>query len=284
MPEPHAGGAALVRDARFEVIPMKHVGDAIAALPAGIDVSVTCSPVKGIDATLDVVAELVARGHHSVPHLAARMVTDTGHVRAIAGRLRRLGVREVFVIAGDSPRPHGPFAGALPFLRALLDAGAPLDQVGFACYPDGHPLIDDASLHEALMAKQALLADAGIAAHTTSQMCFHPDTVIGWLERSRRLGFTVPLKLGVAGVVDRTKLVSLGVRLGVGSSLRYLRKNVGVLKVLGPSHYDPSQIVEPLAAEAHRLDIAGVHVFTFNQVARTAQWRRRLLGDVAGSA
>jgi methylenetetrahydrofolate reductase (NADPH) len=281
---PEHSSAALVRDARFEVIPTKGAADALAALPAGADVSVTCSPIRGIGPTLDLVAELVGRGHHTVPHLAARMVTDAAHVKAVAVRLRELAVREVFIVAGDAPHPRGPFAGSVPFLRALLDAGAELDEVGFACYPDHHPLIDDASLHGALLAKQELLAAAGLAAHATSQMCFHPDTLIGWLERSRRLGFSVPVKLGVAGVVDRAKLVSLGVRLGVGSSLRYLRKNVGLLKVLGPSHYDPSQIIDPVVPHAERLGIGGVHLFTFNQVARTAAWRRQLVGDIAGSA
>ncbi|NCU81044.1 MAG: methylenetetrahydrofolate reductase, partial [Acidimicrobiia bacterium] len=32
----------------------------------------------------------------------------------------------------------------------------------------------------------------------------------------------MPIQLGVPGVVDRTRLMTLGVRVGVGQSMRYL--------------------------------------------------------------
>ncbi len=262
---------------------MKSAVDAVRALPAGVDVSVTCSPTKGVGATLELVAEIAALGHHTVPHLAARMVESAADTIRLARRLDEIGVREVFVIAGDSPEPHGPYAGSFEFLRDLLNAAPALTHVGVAAYPDKHPLIDDATLLAELHRKQELLRSAEISGHATTQMCFNPDTVRGWLTRIRREGVDLPVHLGVAGVVDRTKLVSLGVRLGVGSSLRYLRKNVGVLKVFASSSYDPSQILEPLAGEFQALEVSGVHLFTFNQVAKTADWRRSVLERATGS-
>ena len=39
--------------------------------------------------------------------------------------------------------------------------------------------------------------------------------------------------------VERAKLVSMGTRLGIGASLRYLRKNAAVIsKLVGPGGYD----------------------------------------------
>ena len=71
--------------------------------------------------------------------------------------------------------------------------------------------------------------------------------------------------------------------LGVRSSLCYLRKNAGLLKMLSPKSYDPGQILVPLAEDLDRFGVAGVHLFTFNQVARTAQWRDRTLNELGGS-
>lgn len=268
---------ALVGGARFEIIPMKSAGEAIAALPAGVSASVTCSPTKGVDATLDVAADLVARGHHTVPHLSARMVEGPAQVAAIAERLARLGIDEVFVIAGDATEARGPYAGAFEFAGDLLAAAPFLRHVGFAAYPDGHPLLDEAALRAEVRRKAELCAGAGVDMHLTTQMCFNPERVRQWLRSLRAEGVSTPVHLGAAGVVERVKLASLGMRLGVGSSLRYLRKNAGALKVLGRASYDPAQIIAPLAAESTALGIAAVHLFTFNQVASTVQWREALL-------
>ncbi|MCC6438023.1 MAG: methylenetetrahydrofolate reductase [Acidimicrobiales bacterium] len=274
---------ALVAGARFEIIPMKGAAEALAALPVGAAVSVTCSPVKGVDATLDLVAEVIAAGHCAMPHLAARMVDGPAHVARIAERLRRLDVREVFVIAGDAPHPAGPYEGSYPFLEDLLAAAPELRHVGIAAYPDRHPFIDDDTLRHELRRKAALLAAAGLDAHATTQMCFNPATTRNWLASIRRDGLDLPVHLGVPGAVDRAKLISLGVRLGVGSSLRYLRKNAGVLKMMGPTHYEPDHLLEPLADELAGFGVEGLHLFTFNQVARTAAWQARFADRPARS-
>ena len=44
---------AVLTDPIFELLPLKSLPDQVAHLPAGARVSVTASPAKGIDATLD---------------------------------------------------------------------------------------------------------------------------------------------------------------------------------------------------------------------------------------
>src|SRR5262245_2051398 len=105
----------------FELVPMKGVEAAIADLAPGSTVSVTCSPVKGLAATQDVVGQLLDLGHDAIPHLAARHVEDREHVARLAAWIRGRGLREIFVIAGDEPRPAGPYADALSFLRELFE-------------------------------------------------------------------------------------------------------------------------------------------------------------------
>ncbi|MGH8927888.1 MAG: methylenetetrahydrofolate reductase, partial [Acidimicrobiia bacterium] len=64
----------LLSQATFEVIPMKSTLEKAASLPAGSSVSVTASPAKGIEATIDLAIALHDIGYRSVPHLAARMI------------------------------------------------------------------------------------------------------------------------------------------------------------------------------------------------------------------
>ena len=88
----------------------------------------------------------------------------------------------------------------------------------------------------------------------------------------------MPVHLGVAGVVDRAKLIRMGMRLGVGASLRYVQKNrTGLLKLFSSVGYNPSDLIDPLGDEFNSLGIEGLHMFTFNQVAATERWQQAKL-------
>ncbi|MEZ5408003.1 MAG: hypothetical protein R2761_08265 [Acidimicrobiales bacterium] len=276
MTAPRADLAALVAAMTYEIVPLRSASDAIAALPPGAAVSITCSPVKGIDATLELSARVRSAGHTPVPHLAARMVDGPAQVARIAAWLRTEGVDRIFLVAGDAEHPAGPYPDGLSLLRALLDADPALTEVGVPGYPDGHPLIPAPVLAEALMAKQAVLAEAGLRGHVSTQMCFDPERITSWVAEARAAGLTLPVHVGVPGVIDRAKLMTMGVRLGVGASLRYLRKNRRALgSLLSAAHYDPATLLEPLAPHLGPLAIDGIHCFTFNQVAATAAWQAR---------
>jgi methylenetetrahydrofolate reductase (NADPH) len=275
---PAPAARRLVASMRYELVPMKSVDQAIADLPAAAPVSVTCSPVKGIAATLELTARLLDAGHDAVPHLAARLVEGPAEVAAIARWLRDHRLDELFVIAGDAEVPHGPYDGAVGLLRELVSHDTGLSRIGVSAYPDGHSSIDSAALHDALHAKQALLADAGISASATTQMCFDPRRIREWIRGERAAGLTLPLHLGVPGVVDRAKLMTMGVRLGIGASLRYLSKNRGsMIKMLAPGGYDPTDLVASIADDADELGVVGVHAFTFNSVADTKAWQHAII-------
>jgi methylenetetrahydrofolate reductase (NADPH) len=267
----------LVRDMRYELIPLRSLDQAIAGLPRGAPVSVTCSPVKGIATTLELSAQLIDRGHNVVPHLAARLVEGPEHTEELARWVKQHAVTEVFVIGGDSEKPNY-YVEAISFMRDFLHCDSGVQTIGFAAYPDGHALIESPRLHEALHAKQKLLASAGIKGLATTQMCFDSTKVRSWLLAERQAGFTIPINLGLPGVVDRTKLMTMGMRLGVGASMRYLSKNrSSITQMFAPGGFDPTTLVEKLAPVAEQLGIVGIHSFTFNSTADTASWQRAIL-------
>jgi methylenetetrahydrofolate reductase (NADH) len=268
----------LVTALYFELVPMKNVEAAIAELAPGSKVSVTCSPAKGLGATQDLVARLLDLGHYAVPHVAARQVENRDHVARLAAWVRTHGVREVFVIAGDIPRPAGSYVDSLSFLGDLFEHDTGIERVGVASYPDGHPLIDRATLHEALHAKQALLGAAGVHGSATTQMCFDAARIRTWLSVERCDGLTLPVAVGVPGVVERGRLLKMGVRIGVGASLRYLRKNrAAMAALLAPGGYDPTALVTAVASDAAALGVTALHSFTFNSVSATRAWQHSIL-------
>lgn len=262
----------------FEIIPLGSAETAIAALPEASTVSVTCSPVKGIAATQELTDQIRSQGHRVIPHLAARMVESRAQVDALAHWLRTEGIDAAFVIGGDAETPIGPYHEGAALLRDLLSADPGLREVGVPGYPDGHPAIPGHLIDRALREKQAVITEAGLQGWVSTQMCFDPQRVIDWVRRERSAGLALPIHLGVAGVVDRARLMTMGMRLGVGPSLRYLRKNRRAIgRLLSSSDYDPDSLVEPLAPWLAPLEITALHCFTFNQVETTARWRAGVL-------
>ncbi len=279
-PAARAHRLELTRNYTIEVVPMKSLESARSHLPAGASLSVTCSPAKGIEATQRLTEEFVAEGFAPIPHFAARMVRDKAHTRELAAWCRSAGVRKVFVVGGDADPPGAYFDG-IEFLTDFLEADPGLDAIGVPSYPDHHAYISDEKLHEALHIKQSLLADAGVQGWTSTQMCFDAEVIEAWLRAERASGLTLPLHLGISGVVDKSKLMTTGMRIGLGQSLGYLKKNrAAITKMLTSTSYDPNDLLLPLSEANLELGVEGVHMYTFNQIEATEAWRAETLANV----
>ncbi|MEJ3651918.1 methylenetetrahydrofolate reductase [Actinomycetes bacterium KLBMP 9759] len=266
----------LVRTADLEIIPLRGVEEQLAHVPRSTRLTITCSPRWGIDRTLEYTEVATAAGFDVVPHLAARQIVDQPDLRRIVRRLDALGVGGIFVIGGDAPRPRGRYRSAGELLDDLAGIDHPFGSIGVACYPEGHPIITDAQLTDALRSKQRH------AAYMVSQLCFDAATITGWLDGVRRTGIALPLRAGVAGPLDTVALTELSVRIGVGPSLRYLRKQHGLVSTLlgtlvRRDAHQPESLVAGLATRADELGIERIHLNSFNRVAATVAWQRRLL-------
>lgn len=270
---------ASLERARFEIIPMKGVDDQLPFLPAGVTVTVTASPTKGLDATLELAERVAQRGNPVVPHLSARLVEGREHLARILARLEALGVEEVFVPAGDTEIPAGPYEGAADLLEEMTDLGHHLQRVGITGYPESHAFIPDATTIVEMTRK------APHATAIVSQICYDPTVIRSWVSEVRARGVDLPIYLGVPGVIDRAKLLRVSLRVGLGDSIRYLRKQHEVATRL-LTGYTPDELINGLGDLIDHPDarVAGWHLFTFNEVERTERWRQELLLGLRGAA
>lgn len=265
--------AGVLTNVRFEIIPLKNALAQARHLPAGAVVTVTASPNKGMEATLELAAQLSEQGFDVTPHLSARLHRDRSHLEATLARAGDLGLRRAFVVGGDHAHP-GEFFDGISLLRAMEELGHPFEEVGIPAYPEGHPLIPDAQLDQALSEKQPY------AHHLATQMCFDAGAIRGFLSGARRREITLPAFLGVPGVGGRLKLLEISARIGVGDSVRFLTKNARVVtRLLGPGGYDPGELLEDLGDSLvdPLLGIAGLHIYTFNRCQATEAWRQEYL-------
>ena len=103
------GLLAALGHARYEVLPLDGVvDDVLANVPKSVKVTVTASPTKGLEPTLDVAERLAAHGYDVVPHLSARnrrllrtslrigLGESVRFLRGHAGWLRRLAFRRYY--------------------------------------------------------------------------------------------------------------------------------------------------------------------------------------------
>jgi methylenetetrahydrofolate reductase (NADPH) len=269
----------VLADPIFELLPLKSIADQVPHLPPRARVSVTASPAKGIDATLDWAARLQADGFRAIPHLSARMIASRSILAGLLERAREAGLTHAFVVGGDADEP-GEYLDGLSLLRAMTELGHPFETLGCPAYPQGHPDIPDAALAQALRDK------APFVAHVTTQMDFSADAVATWVRARRAEGFGPEVVIGVPGVADPQKLLSIAARIGVKDAKRFLVKNLRFVTGLAKSggFYKPTAFVEalaPLVADP-AAGVSGLHLYTFNAVEAAEAWRQEMLERLAG--
>lgn len=260
----------------FELIPLRDAIERAESLPPGAGTTVTASPTHGIESTIELCEGLVALGHPATPHLAAHMIRDRAHLAELLGRCGSAGIRDAFVVGGDA-KDRGEIHDSLTLLRLMEQLGHPFEAVGVAGYPEGHPSIPDELLLSSLKEKQAH------ATYVTTQMSFDSDAIASWIARIRQSGVTLPIHLGLPGVLHVRRLLRVAARIGVGGSVRYLRKNRQLFRLLSGRSFTPERLLGSLAPTLAdpEADVRAIHLFTFNQVEETVAWQKRMLAELS---
>lgn len=268
--------AGLLHKAYMEVIPTRTIVDRLVHIPRHSYISITCSPVHGLEPTLKLVEELRAlpeeRQLKLIPHIAARLIRDKGHLREILARLEAAQVESVFIPGGDAAQAVGDYDCSLDALRDMAEIGHNIKDIGIAAHPEGQPFVDMKGLLKLLQIKQEF------ATYLVTQMCFDPRVLIDWLTGIRQAGVTLPAWIGLPGVADMSKLISLSLRIGVGQSVKVLMRQKGLLtKMISAKPYQPDDLLaglEPFLGDPE-INIPGFHMFSFNDIERTERWRSK---------
>lgn len=278
-PEARACLRAVYQTLGYEVIPFTKTEEAVLAhVPREVRLTVTASPAKGQDATIDLAVKLAGHGYAVAPHLSARQVRDRAHLAGIVARCRQAGISDVFVIGGDPASNLTRFGDARDLLAALHELDSGFTGIGIGGHPEGHPAVPE----EVLLA--ALKEKASMATHITTQITFDPKVILNWARKLRHHGIDLPVRVGVPGAVHRQKLLRVSGALGIGESAKFLKKQQSMLwRFFLPGGYRPGKIIDGLAPHIGEPDssIAGFHVFTFNDLEPTEGWRQHMLRSLS---
>lgn len=266
-----------LRKAYVEVFPSPSVLERLKVLGPGAKVAITCSPVKGVDETVALTETMVEQGYRVIPHIAARAVRDRAHLKTILTRFDELNIELIFVPGGDATSPVGEYSTAFELLRDIADIGHRIRYIGIAAHPEGHPQASDDVLFQELEKKQPL------ATYMVTQMCFDAGRFADWLRDIRGRGIALPVWIGIPGVSDRAALLKTSLRIGVGDSLRFLRRKSNVVaRLMRQKHYTPAELLSRMAPMLvdDAMNVGGFHVFCFNQVEAFETWRQQALASL----
>ena len=266
-----------LENAYMEIIPIPGIEERLGALQPNSHVAVTCSPTKGVDETIELSEKLIAQGFQVIPHIAAKCVSGEKHLETIVKKLDALSIESIFVPGGDRPEPIGEFNNAYDLLKALQKSGHNIKNIGIAAHPEGHPDVNEKILMEALEKKKDL------ADYIVTQMCFDANILGDWLVRINQQGVHLPVWVGLPGAIERGRLLRTSLRIGVGDSLRFLRKKSQVAaELMKSSIYNPDKLVTSISEYKDIADtnLAGYHIFCFNQIEITEKWRTETISKL----
>jgi methylenetetrahydrofolate reductase (NADPH) len=259
---------------QYEVLPFARSEEQAAQLPHPVRLTITCSPKHGPDRSIEFARRLCALGHGLTVHVAARMVRDKEHLDSLLGDMADAGVDDLFLIGGDGD-PVGEFSSAVELLPLIVEHSRRPRTIGIAGYPEGHPKIEPETLDQVLRQKSEA------ADYVTTQMCFDPEALRTWTVQQRERGLELPVLVGMPGKVARKRLLEMSMRVGVGSSVTFLRKQRGIRALFSKSTADKLFDEFAPALADPQLNIAGFHYFTFNELIETWKWHHEKLAKTS---
>lgn len=286
-PAPRAAIRQAVRDlkadASIEVTPGRVTdGPGLAALlPAGTSVYLPFLPGARFRDTVRACRRLLADGFVPVPHVAPRAAKSRNQMREWLAGLEDAGVRQLMLIAGDRKRAAGPFSSTLDLLDSglLIDHG--LRRLGVAGHPEGHPVLTEAGLDDALAMKREYAAETGSELWIVTQFVFSSAPTLDWLRRLHDEEGCPPVYVGIPGPAKLRTLIAYAAHCGVSASARVLKKRPGAARLL--TCWTPDGLLQDFAY--HRATdalFAGIHLYPFGGIARCRQWLEALESDRSG--
>lgn len=266
----------LVDGFSIEVTPKGFVGigDLTAYLPAATRVYVTCLAEADFHASFATVAEIIRQGFVAVPHIALRGFSGRRQLRSALQQLKVIGVDELLLLAGEQKRPEGTIASTLDILGDSVLEEIPFTALAFAGHPEGHPLIAEAELWQALKEKQRFADSSAAHVYLVTQFSFLAEPVVRWCAALALQNIALPVHAGIPGVTSARSLIRHARLCGAGQSIRFILNHLsGMQKLIRLT--TPDKMIVDLAARkrAGQLEnLERLHFFPFGGFHPTVTW------------
>ena len=226
------------------------------------------------DGTFGTVAEILEEGVGAASHFSCIGATRAA-VREQLAQLKAMGVKQLVALRGDMPSGYGT-GGEFHYasdLVAFIRAETGNDfRVEVACYPEVHP---QAKSPEADLQAFVAKVDAG-ADSAITQYFYNSDAYFRFVDEAKRLGVAVPVVPGIMPITSSTQLMRFSDACGaeiprwIRLRLQAYGDDTASIRAFG------LDVVTDLCEQLRSAGVPGLHFYTMNQSAATAEICRRL--------
>jgi methylenetetrahydrofolate reductase (NADPH) len=228
--------------------------------------------------TLDTVLEIQREGLQAAPHISC-MGNSRENLRALLEQYRAAGIRRLVALRGDLPSGYGALGLAdnqfryanelIEFIRAETGDWF---RIEVAAYPEVHP---QAKSPQDDLQNFARKVKAGADAAIT-QYFYNPDAYFRFVDEVRTAGVDVPIVAGIMPITNYAQLSRFSEMCGaeiprwVRLRLASFGDDTEAIRAFG------LDVVTELCDKLLRGGAPGLHFYTLNQAAATAEICRRL--------
>lgn len=253
-------------------------------LPVGTEVYIVATPSTKPNDVVDLAKRLRDEGMIPVPHIAARAIPS---IEILDRWIRRLSVEANVTVAliiagGNYDKPVGMLASSMDLVKSGVMEGNGIEDLRFAGHPEGHPIISNSGLMEALLAKQMYGEQKRLKVSLVTQFFFDFAALAGWERQLMGCGIHMPVWVGFHGLASPTSLIRQARYCGVGASIDILAKQPAkMFKIAALTA--PDRLIRSMAkhtAEFEHTLFTGCHFFPLGSFEKTAKWVSAILrGD-----
>jgi methylenetetrahydrofolate reductase (NADPH) len=233
------------------------------------------------DGTLQTVQAILADGFCAAPHFSCIGATkDT--VRVQLAQFRAAGIKRMVALRGDLPSGHGTF-GEFRYASELIEfirdeesktgaADADKFHIEVGCYPEVHP---QAKSPESDLLAYVMKVKAG-ASSAITQYFYNSDAYFRFCEDTQKLGANIPVVAGIMPIISSSQLMRFSDACGaeiprwIRLRLQAYGDDTASIKAFG------LDVVTDLCDQLIAGGAPGLHFYTMNQAAATAEIVRRL--------
>ena len=253
---------------------IEKIEDLSNVVPEGTAVYIPYLPGANYTESFVAVERLASAGLTPIPHIAARATKSISELDETLARFVDSGVDSVFMIAGDTDKPAGPFTSTLEVLASGQLEKHGIRKIGFAAHPEGHPVVDISALDNVLRLKASYAQASGAETWLASQFTFDAAPIAAWLDRLSLMDILIPVRVGIPGPAKMRSLLSFAMKCGIANSARALSRRPETARMLLGS-WSPATLIQDLSAydkQSENSQLAGLHVFSFGGFGHSAKW------------
>jgi methylenetetrahydrofolate reductase (NADPH) len=225
------------------------------------------------EGTLETVLEIRNAGYEAAPHLSCVASTRKDIAEQLE-RYRSHGIRHLVALRGDLPSgiaASGEFRYASELVAFIRETTGDWFRIEVACYPEYHPQTRNAADEVKNFRKKV---DAGADAAIT-QYFYNADAYLRFVDECRAGGIAVPIVPGIMPIGNFSQLARFSDACGaeiprwMRVKLEGYRDDAASIRAFG------LDVVTALCARLLEAGAPGLHFYTLNQAALSAEiWRR----------